>query len=68
MYNPNALKESYGIDCDLEHALEEIGRVKRRLLKGGKVNIEEAARMVLKDWIMGKLKYVARPPESLSNK
>jgi ribosome biogenesis GTPase A len=44
--------------------LEEIGRVKRRLLKGGRINIDEAARMVLKDWIVGKLKYAARPPEN----
>jgi hypothetical protein len=66
-YNPNALRESYGIDCDLEHALEEIGKVKRRLLKGGRVNIDEAARIVLKDWIVGKLKYAAWPPENPHN-
>jgi Ras superfamily GTP-binding protein YlqF len=34
-YNPNALKEAYGVECGLEEALEEIGKVKRRLLKGG---------------------------------
>ncbi|ABL88222.1 small GTP-binding protein [Pyrobaculum islandicum DSM 4184] len=61
-YNPKALVEAYGIDCDLENALEEIGRVKKRLLKGGKVNIDEAARIVLKDWIVGKLRYSTMPP------
>ncbi|MFZ8838587.1 MAG: GTPase [Pyrobaculum sp.] len=63
-YNPGALSEAYGIDCDVEHALEEIGRAKRRLLKGGGINIDETARMVLKDWITGKLKYAARPPKN----
>lgn len=61
-YNPAALKEAYGIDSDLDNALEQIGRVKHRLLKGGKVNIEEAARIVLKDWIVGRLRYSATPP------
>ncbi|MEZ0319903.1 MAG: GTPase [Pyrobaculum sp.] len=61
-YNPAALKEAYGIDSDLENALEEIGRVKRRLLRGGRVNLEEAARIVLKDWVVGRLKYSVAPP------
>jgi len=61
-YNPVALKEAYGIESTGEDVLEEIGRVKHRLRKGGKVDIEEAARIVLKDWITGRLKYAVPPP------
>ncbi|MGK0549805.1 MAG: GTPase [Pyrobaculum sp.] len=61
-YNPSALKEAYGIDSDVDSALEEIGRTKRKLLKGGKVNIDAAARIVLKDWTEGKLRYMRLPP------
>lgn len=68
-FNPYALKEAYGIDCtspdacNLERVIEEVGRVKRRLLKGGRVNVGEAARMIIKDWITGKLKYALPPPQ-----
>ncbi len=61
-HNPDALKEAYGIESDIDNALVEIGKVKRRLLKGGRINIEEAARIVLKDWIVGKLRYALPPP------
>jgi ribosome biogenesis GTPase A len=61
-FNPDALRETYGIVCDVENALEEIGRAKRKLLKGGRVNIDEAARIVLRDWVTGKLRYSHPPP------
>lgn len=61
-YNPDALKEAYGLECSLENVFEEVGRVKRRLVKGGRVNVDEVARMILKDWIVGKIRYAAPPP------
>lgn len=61
-FNPNALREAYGLDVDIDSALEEIGKLKRKLLKGGRVNLIEAARSVLIDWINGKLKYWTEPP------
>lgn len=63
-YNPAALKEAYGIENAGEDVLEEIGRVKHRLRKGGRVDVEEAARIVLKDWITGRLKYAVPPPSA----
>lgn len=60
-HNPKALREAYGVDCSVENALEEIGKARGRLTKGGKVNVEEAARSVLRDWALGKLKYSTKP-------
>ncbi len=55
--------DRYGIDAeDPMELLELVGR--RRgglLLKGGKVNIREAAIAVIRDWILGKLTYYYRP-------
>lgn len=64
-YNPDALREAYGVNCGLEEALEEIGRAKKRLLRGGRVNVEEAARIVLRDWVLGRLRYAAPPPKQI---
>ncbi|MEM0369643.1 MAG: GTPase [Pyrobaculum sp.] len=61
-FNPNVLKESYGLDCDIEEVFEKVGMLRGRLTKGGGVNIDEAARMILKDWIVGRIKYAAPPP------
>ncbi len=57
-YNPNAFREAYGVES-LEplRILEEVGRRRGLLLKGGKVNIDEAARAVIRDWIEGKIRY-----------
>ncbi|MEM1518935.1 MAG: GTP-binding protein, partial [Pyrobaculum sp.] len=61
-FNPNVLKESYGLDCDIEEVFEKVGMLRGRLTKGGGVNIDEAARTILKDWIVGRIKYAAPPP------
>ncbi|WP_052883101.1 GTPase [Thermoproteus tenax] len=60
-FNPRAL-EHYGYSgASAEEALEHIGRRYGRLMRGGRVNIEEAARIVLRDWIEGKITYYYLP-------
>lgn len=55
--NPKAL-EIYGYKgASAEEALEYVGRRYGRLMKGGRVNLDEAARRVIVDWIEGKLTY-----------
>ncbi len=63
-YNPSAFLERYGIEeKEPLRVLEEIARKRGLLLKGGKLNIEAAARAVIVDWIEGKLTYYRLPEE-----
>jgi len=65
-YNPDAFKERYDIDeKDPYKIIELVGKKRGILLKGGKVNIEEAARTIIRDWIEGKLTYWFEPPEEV---
>ena len=57
-YNPDAfggLKDPVGI-------IERVGRNRGMLTKGGRVNMESAARALLSDWIRGKITYWYEPP------
>lgn len=53
-----AIEEFYKIDSgeDSEVLIEELGKMKNFLSKGGEVNIDRTARMILKDWQEGKIK------------
>lgn len=63
-FNPKALS-IYGYEgTSAEEALEYVGRRYGRLTKGGRVNIDEAARRVLVDWIEGKLTYWYEPDDA----
>jgi len=63
-FNPNAFLERYGIEeRDPLKILEEVARKRGLLLRGGKLNIEAAARAVIFDWIEGKLTYYRLPEE-----
>jgi len=55
---PNKLEEHYKISSegDSEKLIEKIGRKKQILKKGGKVNEDQTARLILKDWQEGKIK------------
>lgn len=53
-YYPQRLSERYG-RLGLGNALEEIGRRRGCLLSGGKVDLNQAAALVLKDFRTGKL-------------
>lgn len=47
----------YGLsEVDSEDFVEELGRERKLLLKGGKVDIDRAARIVLRDWQEGKIR------------
>ncbi|MFP3216715.1 MAG: GTPase [Vulcanisaeta sp.] len=62
-FNPRAFMDRYGVDSeDPMQLLEMVGRRRGLLLRGGRVNIREAAIAVIRDWITGKLVYYYRPP------
>jgi ribosome biogenesis GTPase A len=57
-----ALMDRYGIDVrDPMEAIEAVARRRGFLLRGGRLNIDEAARAILRDWIEGKLTYYTLP-------
>lgn len=61
---------TYGIKSwtDHEHFLEQLATKGGRLLKGGEPDISTVAKMVLNDWIRGRLPfYVAPPPKSAAD-
>jgi nuclear GTP-binding protein len=43
--------------------LDMLARAKGRLLKGGEPDIEGAAKVVLSDWVRGRIPYFVSPPE-----
>jgi len=53
---PNVLLETYGIDDDdPANFLEKLAFKRGKILKGGKPDIAEAARIILRDWQVGKI-------------
>lgn len=60
-HNPAALREAYGVEAPPEEALEAVARAMGRLMRGGRPNVEEAARIVLRDWVRGRLRYSLYP-------
>jgi len=56
--HPGVFEKYYDIaaDGDSEKLIEEYGRRNKFLAKGGSVNIDRAARAILKDWQFGKIK------------
>ncbi|MFB6490399.1 MAG: GTPase [Thermoproteus sp. AZ2] len=62
-FNEKALEIYRYSGNSAEEALEYVGRRYGRLLRGGRVNIDEAARRVLRDWIEGRLSYFYWPPD-----
>ena len=55
---PNLLEKHYKIDAkgDPELLLEELGKRKGFLKKGGESNEDTTARLIIKDWQTGKIK------------
>ena len=71
---PVYLSRTYGIQLpslkgdvtpfgDVEGFLEKLARIKGRLLKGGEPDIEGVAKIVLNDWVRGKIPYFIPPPD-----
>lgn len=55
---PRVFEKFYEIDAkgDAEMLIEELGRKNKFLKKGGEIDIDRTARMILKDWQFGKIK------------
>ncbi|KNE55475.1 hypothetical protein AMAG_01366 [Allomyces macrogynus ATCC 38327] len=62
---PVYLRKTYDLDSWTSHLdfLEKIARKAGRLLKGGEPDVSTAAKMVLNDWLRGKIPYFKVPPE-----
>jgi hypothetical protein len=56
--HPGLFEKFYGIDAkgNSEMLLEEIGRKRGMVLKKGEIDVERAARMILKDWQKGNIR------------
>ena len=55
--NSKKIEKFYGVDAggDSEVLIEELGKAKGFLGKGGKVDVDRSARLVLRDWQEGKI-------------
>eukprot|EP01062_Namystynia_karyoxenos_P004735 TRINITY_DN11680_c1_g1_i1.p1 TRINITY_DN11680_c1_g1~~TRINITY_DN11680_c1_g1_i1.p1 ORF type:complete len:662 (+),score=270.71 TRINITY_DN11680_c1_g1_i1:93-2078(+) len=58
------MSATYGIEHwrDTDHFLEQVARRRGKLLKGDVADVDCAARMVLHDWIEGRLPWFNAPP------
>ncbi len=64
--NPTVFKETYGIEStDPLKIIEELAERRKLYLKGGRLNIEEAARIIIRDWQKGKLVFYFLPNEPI---
>lgn len=62
---PEYLQRTYGVQKwdDAEDFLTQLAMKRGKLGKGGEANMDTVAKMVLNDWIRGKIPYFVRPPE-----
>jgi len=66
---PLYLARTYGLTVpeaaswEADELLDTLARAKGRLLKGGEPDIEGAAKVVLSDWVRGRIPYFVAPPE-----
>ena len=66
---PHYLARTYGLtvpeagSLPAEDVLDALARAKGRLLKGGEPDIEGVAKIVLSDWVRGRIPYFVAPPE-----
>jgi len=63
--NPHADSDPRGVDTpwNADEFLEVLARKSGKLLKGGEPDRETVSKMVLNDWIRGKIPFFVRPPE-----
>lgn len=58
------LIDTYGFNfTDLDDFLEKFARKHGKLLRGNEPNVDESAKMVIRDWQRGKIRYYFLPPE-----
>jgi nuclear GTP-binding protein len=66
---PLYLARTYGLTSpevgtwEADDFLDTLARAKGRLLKGGEPDVEGAAKIVLSDWVRGRIPYFVTPPE-----
>jgi nuclear GTP-binding protein len=66
---PLYLSRTYGVTIPdsgswiADEFLDVLARAKGRLLKGGEPDIEGAAKIILGDWVRGRIPYFVAPPE-----
>ena len=66
---PHYVARTYGLTIPAagswaaDDFLDALARAKGRLLKGGEPDIEGAAKIVLGDWVRGRIPYFVAPPE-----
>lgn len=70
---PVYLSRTYGIQLpnaddasknwDAETFLDKMARMKGRLLKGGEPDLDSVAKIMLSDWVRGRIPYFVSPPE-----
>lgn len=63
---PEYLRKTYGLKGWKDHSdfLEQLAKRYGKLLKGGAPDEETVAKMVLNDWIRGKIPFFVAPPET----
>lgn len=57
--NPDDSSQSW----DAETLLDKLARMKGRLLKGGEPDLDSVAKIILSDWVRGRIPYFVPPPE-----
>lgn len=63
-YNiPLPSPEEPSVSWDADSFLDKLARIKGRLLKGGEPDIEGVAKIVLSDWVRGRIPFFVPPPE-----
>jgi len=67
---PVYLARMYGLEVpesgepfDPDEVLDKLARMKGRLLKGGEPDLDGVAKILLSDWVRGKIPYFVPPPE-----
>ncbi|KND01322.1 uncharacterized protein SPPG_03136 [Spizellomyces punctatus DAOM BR117] len=64
--HPEYIRRTYDVREWEDHIdfLSQVAKNTGKLLKGGEPNVPAAAKMVLNDWLRGKIPYYAMPPDS----
>lgn len=60
---PLPVSDGPSVAWDSEVFLDKLARMKGRLLKGGEPDIEGVAKIVLSDWVRGRIPFFVPPPE-----
>jgi nuclear GTP-binding protein len=59
---PEADEATQEVRWDPEEFLDKLARLKGRLLKGGEPDVEGVAKIVLSDWVRGRIPFFVEPP------